>query len=154
MLLSDIIAHGHSPWTLLHTMSIKEVVANMVHHNHNSFLVVDESNKPVGYISIQDIAKAIVPPEFVTNPAIAKAMYKENFLHDLCDEMVNESISSIMKKDLLIIDHDENIMAVFSLFLKHDIYFLCVQQNDIIVAVLTRRDMKRILADAMGISWK
>jgi hypothetical protein len=47
MLLSDIIAHGHEPWTILDTMTIKEVVADMVHHNHNSFLVVDEHKNPV-----------------------------------------------------------------------------------------------------------
>jgi predicted transcriptional regulator len=56
-----------------------------------------------------------------------------------------------MTKDLLIVDYDENIVAVLSTFLKDDVCFLCVQKDDDIVAVLTRRDMKRILADAMGV---
>jgi CBS domain-containing protein len=77
MLLSDIVADGHEPRIVSNTMTIKEVVTEMIGHNHNSFLVVDAEKKPVGYISIQSIAKAIIPPEFVTNPAIAKAMYKE-----------------------------------------------------------------------------
>jgi predicted transcriptional regulator len=81
-------------------------------------------------------------------------MYKESFLHDLCDEIANQPVSSVMKKDLLIVDYDENIMAVFSTFLKYDVYFLCVQKNNEIIAVMTRRDMKKILADAMDISWK
>ena len=83
MLLSDIIAHDHTPRTIAHTMTIKEVITDMIQHNHNSFLVVNESKSPLGYITVQDIAAAIIPPEFVSNPAIAKAMYEESFLHDL-----------------------------------------------------------------------
>lgn len=150
MLLSDIVAHGHEPRTVSHTMTLKEVVGEMISHNHNSFLVVDGEKKPVGYISIQAIAKAIVPAEFVTNPAIAKAMYKEWFLQYLASEVADELVTTIMKKELLIVDYDENLAAVLATFLKDDVCFMCVQKNGIVVAVLTRRDMKRILADAMA----
>ena len=56
-----------------------------------------------------------------------------------------------MRTDLVIVDYDENLMAVFALFVKHDSHFLCVQRDDAIIAVMTRRDLKKILADAMDI---
>ena len=77
MLIKDIITKDHKPRTIREEKNLQEVISDMVEHHHNSFLVVDKDEHPVGYTSIQDIAKEIIPSEFINNPAIAKAMYKE-----------------------------------------------------------------------------
>ena len=61
------------------------------------------------------------------------------------------TVAQVMQTDLILVDHDENLVAVCALFLQQNGYFLCVQKEGTVIAVMTRRDMKHIIADAMGI---
>jgi acetoin utilization protein AcuB len=60
------------------------------------------------------------------------------------------SISAYMSKDLLMVDMDDELSKVKSIFEQHPIHHLIVTENNKLVGVLTDRDLYKHLSPNLG----
>lgn len=137
-------------FTIPATTTIEDLIKKMVEKKCNGFVVV-EDEKPVGVISMQDIAAAVVPEEFVENPKIAKAMYKHGFFDERVLEIKNNPVSSVMRKEFQAIDITDNTLHILADFLQNDLYIVPIISEGKLVGIVTRSDVKKAFAKAMNI---
>lgn len=152
MLIKDIY-HPHIR-TISVDKTIKEAVTELISTKYNAFIVVDENNKVVGVLSLQDIAGATVPPEFKDNIAMASAMYRQGFFHEMCKKIENLSVRDIMRTNFISVSLSDNIMAITADFLKNDLYVVPVVEKGKLLGIITRSEIKHAIGEAMGIKEK
>lgn len=149
MLIKDIY-YPH-PRIINENLTIKEAVKQFVEKEFNGFIVLSDKNKVVGILSLQDIAAATVPSEFRKNISMAAAMYRQGFFHEICNEIKDKKIKEIMRKEFVTVSVHDNIMAITADFLKNDLYIVPVIENDKLIGIVTRSEIKRAIAQTMGI---
>ena len=147
MLISEI--YRQNPKTVAHTASVKEVVEEMVSSRVNAFIVVDAKGKPVGIVSLQDIAAATIPRQFKRNIRMAAAMFVKGFFTEMCHELRGQPVTRVMRTDYVSVTLDDNIMAVTADFLKNDLYIVPVIHEEKVVGVITRSEIKKALLYGM-----
>lgn len=152
MLIKDIY-HPHIR-TIGADKTIKEAVTELISTKYNAFIVVDKSNKVVGVLSLQDIAGATVPPEFKDNIAMASAMYRQGFFHEMCKKIENLSVRDIMRTNFISVSLSDNIMAITADFLKNDLYVVPVVEKGKLLGIITRSEIKHAIGEVMGIKEK
>jgi predicted transcriptional regulator len=149
MLIGEIYHKGAKTITV--DTPIKEALKQLLEDKINGLIVTDSQDQIKGVISLQDIAGATVPDEFKRNVAMASAMYRRGFFKENCLKIVNWPVSKIMRRDFLKVDLNTNIMAVTVDFLKNDLYIVPVVENGKLIGVITRSEIKKAMADEMGI---
>lgn len=147
MLIADIY-HKH-PKTLSPHATVFEAVQELLKDEVNGFIIVNEKEKVVGVLSLQDIAGATVPRQFRKNTRMAAAMYRRGFFTDVCQQLKDKHVSSIMRKDFIAVDLDDNIMAVTADFLKNDLYIVPVIKDGKLIGIITRTEIKKALLYGM-----
>lgn len=149
MLVKDIY-HPY-PKIINENLMVKDAVEKLLKEEFNEFIVVSDSNKVVGILSLQDIAAATVPQEFRKNISMAAAMYRQGFFHEICNEIKNKNIKEIMRTEFVRVSLSDNIMTITADFLKNDLYIVPVIEKDKLIGVVTRSEIKNAIAKAMGI---
>lgn len=152
MLISDYF--HENAWVISSEITIKEVIKTMVEKDCNSIIVVNSEKKVVGIISLQDIAAAIVPQEFVDNANMAKAMYKHRFFDEQCQKIQNKPVSEIMRTNFTSVELNSNTLSILADFLNHDLYKVPIMKDGELVGVVTRSDMKKAFAKALNIDYE
>jgi len=147
VLVSEI--YHKQPKTLALSATVLEAVQELLKDEINGFIIIDEREKVLGVLSLQDIAAATVPPQFRKNTRMAAAMYRPGFFTDMCQQLKNTSISSLMRKDFTSVDLDDNIMAVTADFLKNDLYIVPVIEKGKLIGIITRTEIKKALLYGM-----
>lgn len=137
-----------NPVTIDVKTTIKEAVKLLITDHINALIVMD-NQKVVGILSLQDIASATIPTQFRQNPFIASAMYREGFFQEQCASIQDLTVAKIMRKKFVFVTKDDNIMAVIADFLKNDLYLVPVIENEKLVGVITRSEIKHALAFGM-----
>jgi CBS domain-containing protein len=140
-------------FTIPPTFTIAEVIKMMFERKCNGFVVV-ENEKPIGIISMQDIAAAVVPEESVENPNIAKAMYKDGFFDERVAEIKDHLVTTIMRKEFEVVDIADNTLSILADFLQNDLYIVPIVSEDKLVGIVTRSDVKKAFAKAIGLEIK
>jgi predicted transcriptional regulator len=151
MLISDYF--HENAWIIKPETTIKEVIKIMVEKDCNSLVVADKIKKIVGIISLQDIAAAIVPVEFVENTNMAKAMYKHGFFDEQCQKIQDQKVETIMRTEFTSVELTSNTLAILADFLNYDLYKVPVMKDGKLVGVVTRSDMKKAFAKALNIDY-
>ena len=149
MLIKDVY-HPH-PRIINENLTIKEAVRLFVEQEFNGFIVVNNNEKVVGILSLQDIAAATVPQEFKNNINMASAMYRQGFFHEMCNEIKDKKIKEIMRKEFVKVSLHDNIMAITADFLKNDLYIVPVVEDDKLVGIITRSEIKKAIARSMQV---
>lgn len=147
MLIADIY-HKH-PKTLSPHATVFEAVQELLKDEVNGFIIVNEKDHVIGVLSLQDIAGATVPRQFRKNTRMAAAMYRRGFFTDVCQQLKDKHVSSIMRKDFIAVDLDDNIMAVTADFLKNDLYIVPVIKDGKLIGIITRTEIKKALLYGM-----
>lgn len=143
MLISEIY-HPH-PKTLRSDTTIGEAVDELMKDELNALVVVDAKGKVIGVLSLQDIAAATIPRQFRKNVRMAAAMYKRGFFTEMCQQLKDQPVTLVMRKEYIWVDFHDNIMAVVADFLKNDLYLVPVIEKGKLVGVITRTEIKKAL---------
>lgn len=149
MLVSHILRHN--PQTIHEDLTLSEALDLLMRMNSNSFIVTNAEKEVVGIFSTQDVAAALVPPEFKENVALASAMYREGFFHELCQQIKDKPVKEYMRKEFLTVKPDMHVMVVAADFLKNDLYIVPVLEGKKLVGIVTRSEIKKAIAEAMAI---
>jgi len=147
MLISEI--YHSNPKTLLATATIKQALDELMKDEVNALVIVNDQTKVVGILSLQDIAAATIPPQFRKNVRMAAAMYKRGFFTEMCQQLKDQRVTQIMRKEFISVDLDDNIMAVTADFLKNDLYLVPVLEKGKLLGVITRTEIKKALLYGM-----
>jgi len=147
MLISEI--YHRDPKTLKATATIKQAIDELMHDEVNALVVVDDKQKVLGILSLQDIAAATVPLQFRKNVRMAAAMYRRGFFTEMCQQLKDQLVSRVMRKEFISVGLDDNIMAVTADFLKNDLYIVPVLEKGKLLGVITRTEIKKALLYGM-----
>lgn len=150
MAIKDL--YRKTPLTIEPTATIKEALQEMIERGSNGLLVVNKEKKVVGILSLQDIAGAVVPDDMQNNVALAQALYKEGFFEETAKTMANKKVTEIMRTNFTSVSPEANIMEAAAEFLQNDLYIIPVVQNDKLEGVVSRSEIKKALAKAMGLT--
>lgn len=143
MLISEIY-HPHAK-VISKDARIIDAVEELLKDEVNALVVVDKHKKPVGVLSLQDIAAATVPRQFRKNIRMAAAMYKRGFFTEMCQELKDKPVTDVMRKEFVAVSLDDNIMAITADFLKNDLYLVPVIESGHLKGVVTRTEIKKAL---------
>jgi predicted transcriptional regulator len=149
-MLIDQIYHKQIK-TINENETIQQAIKEMIEMPYNGFIVTNDKEKIVGVLSLQDIAGAAVPDEFKKNISLPLAMYKKGFFHEICAELKEKKVKELMRTSYTQVTLQTNILAVAADFLKNDLYIVPVIENDKLLGVITRTEIKKALALEMGI---
>lgn len=150
MLIGDIY-HPH-PQTIYDQTTIVAALKELIRDDVNGLIVLNNSKKVVGVLSLQDIAAATVPRQFRKNIGMAAAMYRKGFFTEMCQSIKDKTVKEIMRKDFVSVTLEDNIMAITADFLKNDLYIVPVMKDKKLVGVVTRTEIKAALAYGMGLT--
>ncbi len=131
--------------------TIAEALEGIIDSVHNGYIVTDNTDTVVGVLSLQDIAAAVVPDEFEENPNLSLAMYKKGFFHERCQEIKGKKVKEIMRTNFIKVTLNTNILAVTADFLKNDLYIVPVIDQNKLVGIVTRTEIKKALALGMSL---
>lgn len=143
MLISEI--YHKRPKTLPQDATIHEAVEELIKDEVNALIIVNDQQKPLGVLSLQDIAAATVPRQFRKNVGIAAAMYKRGFFTEMCQEIKDKPVTTVMRKEFIKVSLEDNIMAVTADFLKNDLYIVPVVEKGKLLGIVTRTEIKKAL---------
>lgn len=149
MLVADI--YNTDIYPIQETMTIRDALKFLMTKHFNGVIVVSEREKLVGVLSLQDIAAAVVPSDFQENTSLAEALYQPNFFKEECEKIKDKKVRDIMRKDFITANIQTSIMTVAADFLKNDLYIIPVIEDDKVVGIVTRSEVKKALAKAMDI---
>jgi len=149
MLVAEIYNKHISP--VQEDLTVQEVLEIFIRKDVNSVVVLDREEKLVGILSLQDIAASIVPVEIKENPALANAMYKPNFFQEVCQELKDKRIKTIMRTEFITVTTETNLMEVAADFLANDLYIVPVCEGEKIIGIVTRSNIRRAFGLAMKI---
>jgi acetoin utilization protein AcuB len=135
--------------TILEHSTVHEALKKMHQEDCNSLCVLSESGHLEGIITLQDIAGAAVPPEFVENSNMSEAMYKQGFFTEQCRNLAAKPIRSVMRKEFITVTPETHIMTIMADFLNNDLYNVPVVEDDQLVGVMTRTDIRDALLKGM-----
>lgn len=149
MLISEI--YHHEPWTISPDKTVKEAMVELIKDGCNGLVVTNEDTKVVGVLAIQDIAAATIPHEFRDNMNLAAAMFKKGFFREMCEDLSGKLVKDVMRTEYVDVNLETNIMAVMADFLQNDLYLVPVVEDGKLLGIVSRSDIKRALAERMGI---
>ena len=126
-----------------------EALETFVRERINALVILNDKQKVVGVLSLQDIASATVPQQFRKNIRMAAAMYKMGFFTELGHAIKDIPVRSIMRKNFVKVSLSDNIMAVTADFLFNDLYVVPVIEKGELVGIVTRSEIKKALLYGM-----
>lgn len=149
MLIAEIY---HKEVTTIHeNEGVADALKELLDHRFNGLVVVDDKEKVTGVLALQDIAAATVPRQFHDNVHMAAAMYRKGFFSENAQRVKKMKVKDVMRKQFMIVDLDDNIMAVTAEFLKGDLYIVPVINEGELIGIVTRSQIKKALAYGMRI---
>lgn len=149
MLIKDIY-HEYAE-TITQDTTVADALRELIRDRINGQIVVDDSGAVVGVLSIQDIAAATIPSQFRYNPQMAAAMYRRGFFSEMAQSIAALPVSTIMRRDFMVVNLEDNIMAVTADFLQNDLYIVPVIHDGELLGVVTRSEIKTALGYGMGL---
>ena len=150
MLVKDMYNKNLLP--ISEEMTVHDALSLMIKKHFNGVVVLDKKGKLAGILLIQDIVSQIVPLEMTENVNLADAMYKEHFFQDNCEAIKNKKVKQIMREEIYKVTPETSVMAVAAEFLHTDLYVFPVMEDDKVIGIVTRSELKKALAMGMKIA--
>lgn len=126
--------------------AIKEIVVLMLKHSLNGLPVVDEEDKLVGKIKIDDLIKRKAHLAHFLPMLATKDAY--SVMEELKDELKKTeavAASEIMDKDVRAIEDDTDVNEIADIIINENRYFLAVIKDEKLVGVITKLDILKSL---------
>ena len=135
--------------TIKHDSTVLEALQKMQVEDCNSLCVLSERGELEGIITLQDIAGATVPVEFVEHSNISEAMHKEGFFAQEAKKLAEKPIQKVMRKTYITATPDTHMITITADFLKNDLYNVPILKDDQLIGVITRTDIRDALLKEM-----
>ncbi len=133
------------------TATLKEAVTLMVKKKTNALVVTDETRHVVGIITSWGIIEAIVPDYLESDKHLA-AFAAGNVFQDRVNQLADKAVVEIMSKEVHVINPDDTLIHTATQISQFHIRQLPVVDNDgILVGYINHTDIKRAIADVLGI---
>ncbi len=149
MLVAEI--YNKHPKTVEENATVKEVIAELLKDDVNGSIVLNSHGHVTGIISLQDIAAATVPAEMREHSTFAAALFKEGLFTEMSQEIANEPIKTLMRKNFMKVTLQTNILEITVDFLNNDLYIVPVFEGERLIGVISRSELKRAIAKEMGL---
>jgi predicted transcriptional regulator len=149
MLVAEI--YNKHPKTVEENATVKEVIAELLKDDVNGSIVLNSHGHVTGIISLQDIAAATVPTEMREHSAFATALFKEGLFTEMSQEIAGEPVKTLMRKNFMKVNLQTNILEITVDFLNNDLYIVPVFEDEELIGVISRSELKRAIAKEMGL---
>lgn len=151
MLVSEI--YHKNPATITENCTVKDALHIIIKKKINGLIVLNQAGtKVVGVLAVQDIAAATIPRQMKNSLGMAAALYKKGFFHEMCKSIQDFPVKKIMRRNFESVCLDDHIMAITADFLHNDLYIVPVIENNKLVGVIARSEIKKALAYGMGVN--
>jgi CBS domain-containing protein len=134
------------------TDTFREAVARMEKEQINSLLVIDEAGRLVGEIGVSDLLNAIVP-DYLPPDDILTTLATESGFARAVKEAEHKLVSDFMTVDIQPVHVDDPLLTIASVAIAHGTQHIPVVDHDERpIGIISRRGLKHILAQQLGIS--
>lgn len=142
----------HKDIQTIHQENTISEAMSLIHNKHyNGLIVIDDNDKVVGVLSVQDIAGSVIPKSFQENTSMASAMFKEGFFQEQCDTIKKRQVKDLMRTEFIRVTLESSLMEVCADFLKNDLYIVPVfDDKKHIIGIITRSEIKKIMYKCMN----
>ena len=113
----------------------------------NALMVMDESGKLVGLITMSHILKAIIP--FYMEMAHLSEFAWEGLFERMCHKVQDRKVSELMERKVITVDPDANIFEISELMLKSRVRRLPVVEKDKVIGIVYRKELFFKIVDTM-----
>lgn len=138
--------------TIAETASFKDAVSAMITGQTNSLLVINADGKLVGEVSVSDLLDAIVP-EYLDGDSIAAHFATADMFKESVKDATDQQVQYFMSKDIDPVEMTDGLMAVAATAIaRHQARVPVVDQEGRPVGIISRRGLKHIIADTLGIA--
>lgn len=140
-----------APAVMPETATLEEVLKLMVANKCNSVTVVNSEGKYVGLVSTNDIIRAVLP-DYLEEDASAAHIATESMLKEDTTRARSLMVKDFMQKNAPTISVDTGLVEAAVVAAHHGHGRINVVDSDNKpVGILTRTELKRILAAYLGI---
>ena len=150
MIVKDMMTKN--PIALRPDATLKKVLDTLAKNKISGCPVTDSKKRVIGVITQSDILKIIdVHSKIQTSDdlfsLVLAVIHSEKYdgLKDTLKGMLNMKIKDFMSKDVITIEHNEDLYKAARLMNSYDVDRLPVIQDDKLVGILTRWDIIRVL---------
>ncbi len=137
--------------TIHENATFSDVLKVMVENKTNSVVVVDKKENLVGVIDSYRLIKQVVPDFLLGDDVIASLFSDEDVFKEACLKARDKKISDFIKKDVIPVDEDDNIMEVAVKILGQGQQRIPVVKAGKPIGLITRTELKRLIAHYLGI---
>lgn len=138
--------------TLPPTATLKEAVQKMIAGKTNGMVAVDENNKVVGILSSWDIIQHIVPNYLEEDKHLASFEAGDVFAQRVL-ALQHDPIAKFMSTNVHTCKAGHYIMEAAALLSEFKIRQLpVVDDNNILIGYINRTDIKKAMADILGVN--
>jgi predicted transcriptional regulator len=135
--------------TIQENSTIEEAMKELKNKDFNGLLVLNSTGRITGVLSMQDIAAAIVPKQMVDNLSLAHGMMQNGFFQEQCRAIKDRPVKEFMRTEYLPVEPNSSVMEVAAEFLHGDLYITPVMDNNKIIGIVTRSEIKQALIKGM-----
>ena len=132
--------------------NFKEAVEKMIADKTNSLLVIDTEEKLVGEITISELLAAVVPDYLSGDDISAHFIDNEQFEESVKDA-AEKQVEYFMSKKIAPVKLDEELMVIaVKAIANKTVRIPVVDEDGKPIGIISRRGLKHIIADALGIA--
>lgn len=138
--------------TITEEASFKDAVTMMIAKQTNSLIVVDKDGKLVGEVSVTDLLDAVVP-EYLDGDNIAAHFASSDMFTDAVADIAEQEVRYFMDTDVETVRETEGIMSIAGAAIANKRARIpVVNEAHEPVGIISRRGLKHIIADALGVT--
>ena len=131
--------------------TFRDAIALMVSKQTNSLLVIDEDGKLVGEVSVSDLLSATVPDYLEPDKVLEEMSYEEGFANAV-KGATDKMVSDFMSSDFEPVHVDDSLLTIAGMAIAHGSQHIPIVDHDNRpIGIISRRGLKHILADYLGI---
>ncbi len=131
--------------------TFRDAISLMVSKETNNILVVDEDGRLSGEISVSDLMNGIIPDYLEPDKVLEELSTEDGFARAV-KTAGDKLVSDFMSVDFEAVHVEDNLLAIAGIAIAHSTESIpVVDQDDHPIGVISRKGLKHILAEYLGI---
>lgn len=137
--------------TISEDTSFKDAIALMIEKKTNSLLVTNEAGELIGEVSVADLLRAVVP-EYLSDDSVAAHFATGDMFDESVQDAAEKQVTFFMTTKTHPVKATESVMAVATNAIAYNrVRIPVVDEDNKPVGMVSRRGLKHIIGDALGI---